>query len=230
MKYTAQKKSSRQNKMRAIEKKIQTLEQQLRTEGEKTQIFSKQNTLTQIEKLLKDREELLQYKFQGIMIRNRREWLLYGEKNIKLFCSLEKKNYTRKNRYVIETEDGQVLTENVQMSKEQFKYYVQLFTSREINVQKLGKYLEEIDLPKLSQEECDDLNAEITKQEIKNALWDMKSDKVPGTQGIPPEFYRYFWPNLHQLIFHLIQDATQNGFSINARRGIISLMEKMGKI
>ena len=54
----------------------------------------------------------------------------------------------------------------------------------------------------------------------------MPADKVPGTEGFPPEFIRKFYPELKSLVFQVVVDAAKNGFSISVRMGIISLMEK----
>ena len=73
------------------------------------------------------------------------------------------------------------------------------------------------------------LKAPLTDEEIKAALWDMESNKVPGNQGLPPEFFRFFWSEVDQLMSRTIKLATQQGFPITVAQGIISLMEKEGK-
>ena len=57
----------------------------------------------------------------------------------------------------------------------------------------------------------------------------MPSGKVPGAQGIPPEFYRYFWTEIGGLVIETVKQAAQQGFSKSERRGIITLMEKPKK-
>ena len=70
------------------------------------------------------------------------------------------------------------------------------------------------------------LDADIDRSEIKKALWGMKINKVPGIDGLPVEFYKFFWPNISELVSQAIMHASKHGFIINTRRGLISLMEK----
>jgi carbamoylphosphate synthase small subunit len=47
--------------------------------------------------------------------------------------------------------------------------------------------------PKISQEENDKLVLPITKEELKDALFQMHPDKAPGPDGFNPAFYQHFW-------------------------------------
>ena len=70
----------------------------------------------------------------------------------------------------------------------------------------------------------------ITQREALNALKDFSADKTPGTNGLPAEFLRYFWPELQSSIVSSFNYAFQNGsLSISQRRGIISLIPKKNK-
>ena len=70
----------------------------------------------------------------------------------------------------------------------------------------------------------------ITQREALNALNDFAADKTPGTDGLPVEFLRYFWPELQNSIFSSFNHAFQNGsLSISQRRGMISLISKKNK-
>ena len=52
----------------------------------------------------------------------------------------------------------------------------------------------------------------------------------PGTDGLPIEFYKCFWNEIHGIIFQVIQEAVKNkSFSASAARGVITLIEKEGK-
>jgi hypothetical protein len=47
--------------------------------------------------------------------------------------------------------------------------------------------------PKISQEDNDRLVAPITREELKEALFQMHPDKAPGPDGFNPAFYQHFW-------------------------------------
>ena len=59
----------------------------------------------------------------------------------------------------------------------------------------------------------------------------MRNNRTPGTDGYPAEFFRVFYNELAPLLYRVYQEAIQLGrFHISARRGIISLMEKLREI
>ncbi|MCI06308.1 endonuclease/exonuclease/phosphatase family protein, partial [Trifolium medium] len=47
--------------------------------------------------------------------------------------------------------------------------------------------------PKVSEEDNERLVAPITKEEVKDALFQMHPDKAPGPDGFNPAFYQHFW-------------------------------------
>ena len=84
-------------------------------------------------------------------------------------------------------------------------------------------------MKKISDQEKMLMARPITQQEVRDTLWAMKKEKAPGNDGLPAEFYKFFWEDIGKLVTYVIQEAAESGFSINQRRGIISLLEKPGK-
>ena len=53
----------------------------------------------------------------------------------------------------------------------------------------------------LSEEEKSSCEGLVTEEECTNALKDFDNNKTPGTDGLPAEFYRFFWPDIcHDLL------------------------------
>ena len=70
----------------------------------------------------------------------------------------------------------------------------------------------------------------INKEECAKALKDFSNNKTPGTDGLPAEFCRFFWPDICHDLFASYNYAFQHGMlSISQRRGIISLILKKAK-
>ena len=66
----------------------------------------------------------------------------------------------------------------------------------------------------------------INKEECAKALKDF-NNKTPGTDGLPAEFYRFFWHDIYNDLLASYNYAFQHGMlSISQRRGIISLIPK----
>ena len=80
--------------------------------------------------------------------------------------------------------------------KEIHGYYQSLYnkeTSSDIEVQKICDKLKSKAIGKV---EAEKLGCLITEKEIKNAIKQMKNEKLPGSDGLTKEFYVIFWNNL----------------------------------
>ena len=56
----------------------------------------------------------------------------------------------------------------------------------------MDKFLNTHTLPKLKQEEIENLNRPITSQEIESVINNLSTNKSPGSDGFPGEFYQTF--------------------------------------
>ena len=180
-----------------------------------------------MEKLIKDREEIVRHMQKGAAVRARKNWMEFGKKNSKMFFSLEKRNYTQKNRQQLLNKHGEIVTDNAKILQVQYEFYKQLFTSRGTIVPK--GYLDNIEFPQIQEWDQIELANPITEEEVKNALFDMNFNKVPGSQGLLPEWYVKFWEDIKAILFNVITEASQKGFSCMTGQGVISLMEKPDK-
>ena len=67
----------------------------------------------------------------------------------------------------------------------------------------------------------------LTKQECAEALKNMDSEKTPGTDGFPAEFYKLFWTDISTPLLSALNFAFNNGcMSITQRRSILKLIPK----
>ena len=71
-------------------------------------------------------------------------------------------------------------------------FYEKLYTSQETNDEIAEKFRKTI-TTKLSDEQNDILNSDITEDEILAGLKSMSNNKSPGPDGIIVEFYKEFW-------------------------------------
>ena len=92
------------------------------------------------------------------------------------------------------------------------------------------RYLEQVETPKLANQDVELCDAEITIEELGKALKDMPNKKSPGTDGLTADFYKFFWIDLKDIVFNSLTYAfDNNSLSIEQKRGILCIIPKKGK-
>ena len=92
------------------------------------------------------------------------------------------------------------------------------------------QFLDDVDIPKLSDNFKQILDRPITKKELYDSVLSMKQNKTPGFDGFPVEFYIVFWPDISDILFNSYKFSMENGLmSISQRNGIITLLPKKDK-
>ena len=77
------------------------------------------------------------------------------------------------------------------------------------------------------QKHCEGL---LTASECLESLKSMESNKSPGSDGLPAEFYKVFWNDINQYLLNALNCAYTKGLlSITQRRGLITLIPKKNK-
>ena len=82
-------------------------------------------------------------------------------------------------------------------------------------------------LEKTDQQMCE---GKVSAEECLKALNDFQNEKSPRTDGLPAEFYNFFWKELHLDMEKSFNFAFDTGtLSISQRRGIITVIPKPNK-
>ena len=185
-------------------------------------------TSNKIQNIENELERIYDYRAKAAQVRARAEWTEYGEKNTKFFLGLEKSNQTKKNIQKLTTNDGRTLTDSRVILQEEVSYYRSLYTSKNISKEDITTYLNSTNLTiTLSQTDSETCENEISLDDCKNALFSMKLNKSPGSDGLSVEFYQAFWDNLKVYFYNSLKEIYQNGYmSETQRKGILSLIFK----
>ena len=69
------------------------------------------------------------------------------------------------------------------------EYYEQLYANKFDNLEEMHNFLETYSLPKLNQEEIDQLNRPITRNEIEYVIKTLLTNKSPGPDGFKEELF-----------------------------------------
>ena len=135
-----------------------------------------------------------------------------------------RKNKTNKKGYKwIIWQNGKSTTDQNEIMEIEVDYYKKLYKSTNPDNDKLKKYIENTKVHnKLSNNESEKCEGEITIEERTYAIFKMKLNKAPGLDGLSVEFYRKFWNNLKKLVTKV--------FNFNYERGHLSNSQKIGAI
>ena len=124
-------------------------------------------------------------------------------------------------------ENGQIIYDQKEIQKNLTNYYRKLYTT-EVKVD--NQKVSDIVTPKLNEAESKSLDRPLTIPELGQAVKDLKNGKVGGVDGILIEFYKAFWGKLKYFMYELFCEIiADKKLHLSARRGIISLLEKIDK-
>ena len=165
-----------------------------------------------------------QNKVNSSIFHSKVNWELNGEKPSKYFFALEKRNYLNKNMKAIRNKEGKLCTQQNEILREQTRFYQELYTRNEsVHFQFTPdpgeKFLNELDKQ--------ELDKDITIEELYSALKGMADKKTPGMDGLTKEFYIAFFDILGKQMLHMYQKCHKEGiFGKSPRTGLLTLIPK----
>ena len=83
----------------------------------------------------------------------------------------------------IRNERGEITTDTTEMQRIIREYYEKLYANKLDNLEKIDKFLDSYNLPKLNQEEIGNLNRPITSKEMETVIKNIPKNKSPGPDG-----------------------------------------------
>ena len=110
-------------------------------------------------------------------------------------------------------------------------FYEDLYARKSAKTdQECLSYLEKVNTPKLSEEERDICDGQLSIQECWNALNSMQNGKSPGNDGLSKEFYVCFFAELGDLLVNTQNYSFKCGeLTTSQKQAIITLIEKKGR-
>ena len=170
-----------------------------------------------------DREEGI-----SMSIRARAKWIEEGEASTAFFFQLEKRR--RPNKIIDATlnQNNIMVSDTVDLLSTWRQFYSELYSSQSTDADLQDSFLDALERS-LFHEERDQCEGLLTMEECLSSLQGMSSNKAPGIDGLPKEFYVCFWPVIGKDLVNILNYAYSAGVLSNSQRsGIITVSYKKG--
>ena len=129
----------------------------------------------------------------------------------KPLARLIKKKRERTQINKIRNEKGGVTTDTAEIQSILRDYYKQLYANKMENLEEIDKFLERYNLPRLNQEEIENMNRPIPSNEIETVIKNLPTNKSPGPESFTGEFYQTFREELTPILLKLFQNIAEEG-------------------
>ena len=227
IKYAIQMNKIKSHNKNKLEKDIENYELKISTliEKDRIKVVKLRNEL----KLVNEQQFIEESK--GIQIRSRAKKICESDQNPHYFKFLEQKHQTNNTITCLKDEKDNIVNKTENLLKVTKNYYNNLFSSKAIQENCISNYLDNINIDhKLTPEEANLCENDISEEECYNVLQQhMKTNKSPGFDGIPVEFYKLFWNQIKGPLLESFKYALiKNELSFSHRECVITLMFKKG--
>ena len=164
---------------------------------------------------------------EGRIVRSRARWYEEGERSSSYFFSLEKRNFESKLIPCLDM-DGRQLRSTDEIIDGLSNHFENLFKKQDkFTESELMHYLDKIECPKLTKNETEFLDKDITVEELGETLKKLQNNRSPGSDGFPYEFYKVFWGEIKYFVYKSLMFGLSKGsLSVSQREGLITLVPK----
>ncbi|KAK3560550.1 hypothetical protein QTP86_010958 [Hemibagrus guttatus] len=174
--------------------------------------------------------DLLGTKAQGALIRSRFKGANEMDSPSKHFFGLEKKNGQSRLIHTLHTGNGQYITHTDEIRWYATDFYQDLYRSEHRDSKELLDTFYQ-GLPKVSSEDNAALEGPLVLEELQVALNTMPGGKAPGIDGLPVEFYKFFWKELGEDLLEVLEESCRERcLPLSSRRAVITLLPKKGDL
>uniref|UniRef100_A0A803P400 Reverse transcriptase domain-containing protein n=1 Tax=Cannabis sativa TaxID=3483 RepID=A0A803P400_CANSA len=166
-------------------------------------------------KLENELDQLLYKEEEYWKQRSRVNWLKLGDKNTKYFHQFASSRRATNKIHSLLHPDGSLAMDNDSFIFIIEQYFSQLFTSQNPSVELIDRILTGI-TEHISDSETESLNSTYTDEEIQRAVFQLASDKAPGSDGFTGTFFQKNWHVIGQDVLQAAKGFLNGNANIGA--------------
>ena len=212
------------NLAKEVRKQTQSLEEKVK--HFESSVTNYHNDLQYIE--YKERSNTIySKKVNGIQTRSKCDWYESWKKSTKFFFNREK---SRTSQGVVRSilNNKIEVKSQLEINNELYRFYKNLFKEN-LNTSKeaIFSFLENINLPTLTNEQTLECEGIISETELLKALKFVKNDKSPRNDGIAKVLYEFFWDDIKNSLSDSIKKSFVSGeLFTSQKQAVIKLIKK----
>ncbi len=190
-----------------------------------------QDGMRKLTKLKYQYNNIITQKVEFNLFRARQTYFESGDKAGKLLASYIKQRELASTIPAVRSPAGDLLTATVDINQAFEEFYSNLYSSTSTtNDEEIHTFIEPLGLSKLTDEQRDFLDLDITIEEIIGVIKALPSNKAPGPDGFTGEFFKSFATELASPLLEVYKEALRRGvLPPTLRQALISLVPKKGK-
>ncbi len=170
----------------------------------------------------------LNEKVKGALVRSR----FFNNKGhgwtLLLFIFFGEKSRTRKQMHALKDINGHNTSDPVVMRRLAVDLYTDLY-SAEISEQCRSQLLK--NLPVLTSDHKQSLETDLSFEEVTAAVMGLSSGRAPGLDGLPADFYKFFWNIIGNIYFEVLQKSiSEEILPLSCQRAVLTLLHKKGDL
>ena len=171
------------------------------------------------------------YQAERAITKSKQRYYELGEKAHKVLAWQLKAEESKRTINAIETLTKEISFDPTEINNTFKKYYEDLYTSQSSDdLSEIDSFLSSLNLPCLSGEDSERLSEHFSVPELLEAIKSLPSNKSPGEDGFPPEFYKEFRELLVPYLMEVLKKAREdNCFPESFSQAVITVIHKKGK-
>lgn len=191
-----------------------------------------QKIYKQIQDLKRHMDEILGQEVEKKARFTKQAYYELGPKSTKLLARrLRKQQADNTGHKIKDPSTNKLMTEPKEIEHIFKEYYKELYTQTStVDSKSIRDFLNTLDLPSIGENQNKTITAEISLEEIGKAIGRLKTNKAPGSDGFPIEWYKIFRNELSPLLYRTFNWIMKEGKTPPSwKEAIVTLIPKENK-